>query len=145
MTSKQILGITQVFMSYNLKDKNLVKKLDVLLGKCGYHCIISDEIPEPALTLPEKVKKQITISSCVLAIYTRNSKDSKWVNQEIGYALGKENPVIPLSQKKEYIDALLQGTEYIEIDIGHPSIDGIINIITALEGVNKTRRELIGV
>ena len=69
-------------------------------------------------TLPEKIKNLILQSHCVLTILTRNGLNSTFVQQEIGFALGKNKPVIPLVDKDIHAEelALLQGMQYISIN-----------------------------
>jgi hypothetical protein len=59
--------------------------------------------------------KAIEESELFLVFLTENSLNSQWVNQEIGYALGKGISVIPL--KKEGIDfkGLIEAAKYVKI------------------------------
>jgi nucleoside 2-deoxyribosyltransferase len=44
---------------------------------------------------------EISESDCLVAIFTRKGMSSPSVNQEIGYALGREKPVIVLVEKEK--------------------------------------------
>jgi hypothetical protein len=48
-------------------------------------------------------------------IYTENSQKSAWVNQEIGCALGKGIPVIPLKKRRIQITGLIETAKYVEL------------------------------
>ncbi|WP_306058279.1 toll/interleukin-1 receptor domain-containing protein [Natronococcus wangiae] len=52
----------------------------------------------------KRLEGRIANSNVVVAVLTERSADSRWVNQEIGYALAKGIPVLPL-----YTDADLRG------------------------------------
>ncbi len=82
--------------------------------------IIASQI-RPAVisqTLPDKIRNLILQSDCVLAILTQNGLNSKFVQQEIGFALGQNKAVIPFVKRGTRTEelALLQGREYISID-----------------------------
>lgn len=59
--------------------------------------------------------KAIEDSELFLAILTKNSKKSQWVNQEIGYALGKNIPVLPLKKGGIVLKGLIEAAKYIKI------------------------------
>ena len=48
-------------------------------------------------------------------ILTKNSKKSIWVNQEIGYALGKGIPIIPLRKGRIRLKGLIESTKYVSM------------------------------
>ena len=72
----------------------------------------------PSQTLSDKIKSLIHQSHSLLAILTRNGLNSRFVQQEIGFALGRNKPVIPFVEIGIHAEelALLQGTEYLPID-----------------------------
>jgi len=72
----------------------------------------------PSQTLSEKIQNLILQSHCLLAILTRNGLNSTFVQQEIGFALGRKKPVIPFVETGIHQEelALLQGMEHIPID-----------------------------
>jgi hypothetical protein len=46
-----------------------------------------------------KIKSEIDSSDCVLAIISEHTLASCWVNQEIGYTIGKGIDLVPIKQK----------------------------------------------
>ena len=63
--------------------------------------------------LPAKIKKAIDSSDAVLAILTSNASESNSVNQEVGYAIGKEKLVVPMVERGAKIGVLLEGLELV--------------------------------
>lgn len=47
----------------------------------------------------QRIKEEITNAECVLAIISSRSLKSLWVNQEIGFTLGKDKPFLPIKKQ----------------------------------------------
>lgn len=108
----------RVFISHSAQDQGLVISLANLLSKFGVDVSVAEWYLTPGERLDEKVFEQINKSDCIVALLTRNGMRSSWVQQEIGYSLKQDKPVIPMVEKGiESKDlAALQGREYIEYD-----------------------------
>jgi len=108
----------RVFISHSTQDQGLVISLANLLSKFGVEVFVAEWYFTPGERLDEKVFEQIKNSDCIVALLTRNGLRSNWVQQEIGYSLQQDKPVIPMVEKGiEPKDlAALQGREYIEYD-----------------------------
>lgn len=108
----------RVFISHSAQDQGLVISLANLLSKFGVEVFVAEWYLTPGECLDKKVFEQIKKSDCIVALLTRNGMRSSWVQQEIGYSLQRDKPVIPMVEKGiEPKDlAALQGREYIEYD-----------------------------
>lgn len=108
----------RVFISHSAQDQGLVISLANLLSKFGVEVFVAEWYLTPGERLDKKVFEQIKKSDCIVALLTRNGMRSSWVQQEIGYSLQRDKPVIPMVEKGiEPKDlAALQGREYIEYD-----------------------------
>lgn len=108
----------RVFISHSAQDQGLVISLSNLLSKFGVEVFVAEWYLTPGERLDKKVLEQIKKSDCIVALLTRNGMRSSWVQQEIGYSLQRDKPVIPMVEKGiEPKDlAALQGREYIEYD-----------------------------
>lgn len=108
----------KVFISHSTRDRGLVISLANLISKFEVEVFVADWYLTPGEPLDKKVFGKIEKSDCVVVLLTRNGVRSNWVQQEIGYALKCNIPLIPLVEKG--IDsrdlASLQGKEYIEYD-----------------------------
>jgi len=103
-----------VFISHSNEDLQLVNLIASQFRSYGVVPIIASQVrPVPiSQTLPDKIKSLIMQSHCLLAILTRNGLDSKWVQQEIGFAIGKNKTLIPFVEEGIHTEdlALLQGS-----------------------------------
>lgn len=108
----------RVFISHSAQDQGLVISLANLLSKFGVDVSVAEWYLTPGERVDEKVFEQIKKSDCIVALLTRNGMRSSWVQQEIGFSLQRDKPVIPMVEKGiEPKDlAALQGREYIEYD-----------------------------
>jgi len=108
----------RVFISHSSRDQGLIISLANLLSKFGVEVFVAEWYLAPGERLDKKVFEQIKTSDCIVALLTRNGIRSNWVQQEIGYSLKQDKPVIPIVERGiEPKDlAALQGREYIEYD-----------------------------
>lgn len=108
----------KVFISHSTRDQGLVISLANLLSKFEVEVFVAEWYLAPGERLGKKVFEQIEMSDCVVALLTREGIRSNWVQQEIGYSLQRNKPIIPIVEKG--IDqkdlAALSGRDYIEYD-----------------------------
>jgi len=106
----------KVFISHSTRDQGLVIYLANLLNKFGVETVVAEWYLTPGEPLDKKVFDRIDKSDCVVALLTRNGIRSNWVQQEIGFSLKQDKPVIPIVEKGIDLKdlAALQGKEYIE-------------------------------
>jgi len=89
----------KVFISYTSEDLQLAQTISAYIARIGIQPYIAERKPTPDVYLADKIARNIIDSNCFVAILTRNSLGSQWVNQEIGftYALQKiPNYYIPI-------------------------------------------------
>jgi len=117
MAGKSKAGKRYVFfVSHSTKDlKDDVGEVGKILDTCKIQNFVADRDAPVGKCLPDEVKKAIIESEVFLVFLTKNSKSSPWVNQEIGYALGRDLPVIPLRKGKVVIKGLIESTKYVQI------------------------------
>lgn len=111
-----------VFISHSSRDQGLVISLANLLSKFGVEVFVAEWYLSPGESLDRKVFREIKNSDCIVVLLTQNGARSNWVQQEIGYALKANKPLIPLVEKGIDVKDLgaLQGKEYIEYDPYQP-------------------------
>ena len=107
-----------VFLSHSTRDRGLVITLANLLTKFKVTVLVAEWYLSPGESLDKKIFTQIDKSDCVVALLTKHGIRSRWVHEEIGYALKGGKPIVPLVEKgTSHQDlAALQGREYIEFD-----------------------------
>lgn len=85
-----------IFISYSPDDKEQKDEITSILENNGY--IVWDEEKEthPGTDRPQEIEKPIRNSKAVLVLLTRKSLTSRWVNEEIAYALSLQKNIYPL-------------------------------------------------
>ena len=91
----------RIFISYSDKDKNKMEAFRKALKKIEnkFTPIVVAKKSAPSTPLTEKIKNNILNSSFIIPILTKNSIITQWVNQEIGFAIGRDKCVIPIVEK----------------------------------------------
>ena len=132
----------KVFISHSTKDFNLVDVVGRYLNKYGIEAYLAERDYQPGKQLSQKIMLNIDTSNYFLVVYTINGEDSIYVQQEIGYWLGRKkfNDFIPLVAKGINPEAFLCGVEYIEYDPINPEL-GIANVINYVNQQIKIKRK----
>ena len=126
------------FISHSTKDaKKYVGAIVRIFEKCGIQSFIADRDAPVGSILPNEVKKAIEKSELFLVFITKQSKSSPWVNQEIGYALGKEVPVIPLKRGRIRIKGLIESVKYVQMK-DNP-LDTASGVFSKLKGIRLSK------
>jgi len=126
------------FISHSTKDvSGDVGEICNIFEKCKIQSFIADRDAPLGNPLPEEIKKAIEESELFLVFLTKNSRESPWVNQEIGYALGKEIPVIPLKKGKIKVKGLIESAKYVQMQ-DNP-LDTVKEIFSRLKTTTLSR------
>jgi len=90
----------KIFISYSEADRNKMNTLrNAIKKKDGLDPIVVAERSRVGQNLADKVKDCMHEADCLMPILTRESINSQWVNQEIGFAEALKRPIIPLVDK----------------------------------------------
>jgi hypothetical protein len=133
------------FVSHSTKDvSDDVGEICEIFEKCRIQSFIADRDAPLGNPLPQEIKKAIEESELFLVFLTTNSRKSPWVNQEIGYALGKEIPVIPLKKRRIKVKGLIESAKYVQMR-DNP-LDTVKEIFSRLEAtpLSRTAEAAIG-
>lgn len=130
----------KVFISHSTSDRGLIIYLANLLNKFGVKSFVAEWYLTPGEPLDKKVFSQIDKSDCVVALLTRNGIRANWVQQEIGYSLKQDKPVIPIVEKGVRDIATLQGKEYIEYD-PYKYQEALIKLSTFVKSLKLKKEE----
>lgn len=134
----------KVFISHSTRDRGLVIALARLFSKLGVEVFVADWNLTPGERIDKRVFREIEDADCVVVLLTKNGMRSNWVQQEIGFALQKRRPLIPLVEKgtdrREL--AFLQLNNYIEYDPLQPE-QAMMRISTFMKSskIKKEERE----
>ena len=130
----------KVFISHSTTDRGLIIYLANLLNKFGVESVVAEWYLTPGEPLDKKVFDQIDKSNCVVALLTRNGIRSNWVQQEIGYSLKQDKPIIPIVEKGVKDLAALEGKEYIEYD-PYQYQEALIKLSTFVKSLKLKKEE----
>jgi hypothetical protein len=113
----------RLFISHSAADGAVVESLQAHAEAIGFSTYLYERESEAGNSLSGKIQSAIRASDAVLALLTDATAASAYVHQEIGYALGLRKLVVPLVDRKLESPplAMLQGTEYIPIDVAAPA------------------------
>lgn len=87
--------IFRFFVSYSKTDEEIAKVVVEVLAKAKHYVREMGQLM-PGVPYPEETRRWIDSSHFVIPIITEQSKNRAWVNQEIGYALGRHIPLVPI-------------------------------------------------
>ena len=100
-----------VFISHSGED-DFIRNLKIELDQ--YHeTIISEWNSQAGGELREKIKSQILSADILVAILTPQAVISPWVNQEMGFAIAINLPIIPVRMGDISLPGFLSGKEYV--------------------------------
>lgn len=129
-------------MSYATVDKIKAGKVKQLLEKNNVTTFLFHDDLEVSSDWRKQILAHLETSSALIAIVTENFANSIWANQEVGIAIGKGLPVIPLmfagsSALKGFIE-MHQGIPVSENNLEQVVISAIPTIEKGVSSADKT-------
>lgn len=112
----------QVFVSHSSRDGVWVEWVAAQARALGVHPYLAEHDSQAGGRLSDKVERAIAASDVVIVLLTRNSIDSRYVHQEIGYAKALHKLIVPLVHPEIAHEsrAMLDGIEHIVFDFASP-------------------------
>lgn len=89
-------GYYKMFISHLTIDKISASNLKTALAVYGISCFVAHEDIEPTKEWSNEIEKALLTMDCLCAIITPDFINSKWCDQEVGFALGRRVLVIPI-------------------------------------------------
>ncbi len=90
----------KLFISYSHDDEKYVKELARLLEKYGKHSVWMDEDLKGGEHWWSRILDEIEGTTCVIAVLSPSSRDSKYCIAELSYAHELNKPILPLIHKR---------------------------------------------
>lgn len=111
-----------VFISHSMRkeDVSLLSRILENTALLGVACYMAQHDGQAGRSIEAKLRQQIISCKCLLALITKNSIKSDWVQWEVGVAASQGKLVIPILQKGIVLPPFLAGKEYIEFDPQDP-------------------------
>jgi nucleoside 2-deoxyribosyltransferase len=112
-----------VFISHSVgtEELPLVHHLSAALTGAGIQPYLALYDRQPGTYLSTKVQANITRSDILLVLVTKKGAESKWLHEEIGYAIGKGRKIVPFVEAGVDARQMLEGREYYEFDPNAPT------------------------
>jgi hypothetical protein len=89
-------GMVRLFLSHLNGVKVEVSRLKVSLSTYGVDCFVAHEDIEPSQAWHEEIEFALRSMDALCAVVTPGFNASKWTDQEVGFGLGRNVPVIAL-------------------------------------------------
>jgi hypothetical protein len=112
----KMAGKIKTFISYSSQDSALIQRLHGSLDAVGANPYVAEWWLEAGQPLADKIRRNIEDSTCLLTMLSDEANNSAWVHEEIGYAIAKGIPVIPVLEVGVKVRGFLEGLEYIPYD-----------------------------
>lgn len=111
----------KVFISHSMKNENLVDALRSIAASLGIDPLIAEHVVNVETTISSKIKAMILESDLVLVVLTRDGFDSRFVQQEIGFATDKK-PLLVVVEKgcEGQLSGFVYGRDYVTLDPWNP-------------------------
>lgn len=90
-------GRYKIFISHLAKDKELASDLKKQLSAFGCASFVAHEDIEPTTEWQGEIEYALHSMNCLVALMTEGFHKSKWTDQEVGFALGRNLKVITVS------------------------------------------------
>jgi len=125
-------GELRMFMSHRDTHKAAARDLADALKPFGISAFVAHDTIEPMTTWQREIEKGLETMEVMLAFVTDDFHDSVWTNQEIGYALGKGVPIIPVKFEQRDPEGFLgakqalKGYRLDRIEDAAPAIYGVL-------------------
>ena len=135
----------KIFISHPFADEDLALQLKKILEEHPKieEAYMAQRVKEYELLIRDKIKNQIINSDYVVAIVTRNTRESASVNQELGYAQGQSVPIITMVEEDAKVGVLLYGQDLEKFSRPkfEKSCNDVVNYIIQHGPRNKVTKE----
>src|SRR6266498_500155 len=121
------------FVSYSSQDIETARLLAEQLRKEDFIIMRDQDFLEGGQIFNTRLEQVLRSSDVVLLLLTKASRDSRWVNEEIVYALELGKRVIPLKLEANIeLPFGLKTVQYIDMSDRNKSLQGYQNLVNLL-------------
>lgn len=131
-------GYFNLFISHLASDKQTAQNLKDALGSFSISGFVAHSDIEPTKEWQDEIELALRTSDALVALMIQNFHESKWTDQEIGLALGRDLLIIPVRMGQDPYGFIAKFQA-----IGYTSIDALAsNIFESLLKNKKTSRKM---
>jgi len=120
----------QIYVSHAPDDLELVQELFSTVKNFPFGVHIAMEEVESGRSR-KRLEGRLANCDVMVAVLTDESATSQWLNQDIGYAVAKGIPVIPMQDHKQHRGGFIGDVDGVKIDRQNPSFT-IFNLLSRL-------------
>lgn len=89
-------GCVRAFLSHKVKCKSQAASLKDRLERYGVSCFVAHKDIQPAKEWVQEIESALFSMDLLVALLTDDFHDSDWTDQEVGVAVGRHVPIIPV-------------------------------------------------
>ena len=109
-------GILKIFISYSTKDLEKIKPILKHISSIqGTKTFLAEENIEPSSEVIQTIIGKIKSADIFLVFFSKNAKESEYVQQEIGIAKGNNKIIAPILLDSNTPKAMLVNTNYVNL------------------------------
>lgn len=94
-------GALRVFISHTAPHKQVAKDIQERLNHWGIASFVAHEDIEPMKEWEGEIEKALKSMGLLVALLTEDFGQSKWTDQEVGFAVGRDVHVVPVRMGKD--------------------------------------------
>lgn len=98
----------KIFISYSRKDRRAARQLVGLIHRSPHEVWIDESGIDPGEGFPEKIIETIDQADFVMLLWSKNSRESRWVEREWNYAYKESKKILPLLLDKTPLPMALE-------------------------------------
>ncbi|HEX8877763.1 MAG TPA: toll/interleukin-1 receptor domain-containing protein [Phycisphaerales bacterium] len=91
----------RLFLSHKATHRVETSRLKSSLERCGVAAFVAHEDIEPTLEWQREIENALFSMDALVALLTPDFHDSSWTDQEVGVAIGRGVPVLPIRLGKD--------------------------------------------
>ena len=136
-------GNIRAFICHKAKDKQLAKDIKTRFKKYGVACFVAHEDIVPLKEWEPEIERALFSMHVLIVLLTPKFSESDWTDQEIGVAVGREIPIVPVRMGKDPYGLIgkyqaLPGA----IDNGEQVCEDIVEFLFRYQGEGIELKEL---
>lgn len=137
-------GLLKAFISHQHSDKLHAAHLKYQLMKFKIAAFVAHEDIEPTLLWQKEIKKALNSMDIFIALLSSQYRDSKWTDQEIGYAVAKKVLIIHVRDGQDPY-GFIGETQSLSMQIENSEnlALGIVNILVKNTSIRDKMRETL--
>lgn len=130
------VGSMRIFISHLANRKTEVHELAEVLRAVGFACFVAHDQIHPSRSWQLEIERALRSCDLLIAYVTPGFANSQWTDQEVGWALGRDLVVIPVSVEGEMpsgflgtYQAVVRGSNQGARALGRAIYDAIIDAV----------------